>query len=223
MEDMIRREAQGDPNQNSGGPGGVPNPSRYKKAKGKESPSAPGASSTTEVPKQRAAWQKLGVAQPQTMLLGAFTGQGAGVSSRSHRHQDLLTLIHEAAAMRTDQSPYSSVMVSQGLRALPHRDCRNEGLNHLLVLGDYVGGELWVQSDDGAHFMEVEGECVPAKDVSKHGGWVSFDAAQYHEVRPFEGMRLSVALFMCKGLYRLQKEDWQQLGILGFDVKALQR
>eukprot|EP00971_Amphidinium_carterae_P102540 2029852-Amphidinium_carterae.1 len=108
--------------------------------------------------------------------------------------------------MRRDQSPYSSVMVSQGLRALPHRDGRNEGLNHLLVLGNYVGGNLWVHDEDGPLVMEVQGALVPASDVSGHGSWISFDASRYHE-----------------GLHRLAKEDWVQLGLLGFDVPALQR
>eukprot|EP00971_Amphidinium_carterae_P334824 6470319-Amphidinium_carterae.1 len=176
----------------------------------------------TLVPKQRPSWMKLGVSRPRTMLLGAYTSQGAGVSRRSHDHADLLHLIHRAAKWSGRGSPYSSIMVSKQLQARPHRDARNTGLNSLLALGSFTGGEILVESADGPLQMQLEdGTMVPAADITQKGQWVHFDASCFHEVRESTGERLSVVLFLCTGLHRLDETAWTELGVLGFDVEAL--
>eukprot|EP00971_Amphidinium_carterae_P222062 4408304-Amphidinium_carterae.2 len=132
------------------------------------------------VPRQGQSWKKLGVAQPRTMLLGAYTGQGAGISRLSVRHAVLIGIVHEAARWRCVQHPYSSLMVSMQLSAHPHRDMRNEGPNSLLVLGNYEGGQLLVEDKSGDLSFEVHGQTLRALDVSCHGEWVQLVSGFVH-------------------------------------------
>eukprot|EP00971_Amphidinium_carterae_P064052 1267844-Amphidinium_carterae.1 len=155
------------------------------------------------------------------MLLGAFTSQGAGVSSRSESFSDLLSAVHEAAAWRREDHPYSSVMVSMELSTGPHKDARNDGYNSVLVLGDYQGGEVLAEDPRGNLTMSIEGVEVPANKRSRREEWFYFDASKYHEGQSSTGARLSVALFLCKGLHRLSEEHWSRLCVLGFDVPRL--
>eukprot|EP00971_Amphidinium_carterae_P348844 6490701-Amphidinium_carterae.2 len=168
----------------------------------------------SHIPKQRQGWRKLGVVQPRTMLLGAFTSQGAGVSSRSESFSELLSAVHEAAAWRKEDHPYSSVMISMELSTEPHKDARNYGYNSVLVLGDYQGGDVLAEDPRGSLTMSTEGGKLPASKVSRHEEWFYFDASKYHEVQKSTGVRLSVALFLCQGLRRLSEEHWTRLHAL---------
>eukprot|EP00971_Amphidinium_carterae_P259087 5141644-Amphidinium_carterae.1 len=86
----------------------------------------------------------------------------------------------------------------------------------------FTGGELMLEDEYGDSHMSLDdGSVLSATMIGTKGEWICFDATKYHSVLLSEGKRLSVALFLCKGLHRLAEADWLNLESLGFDVETL--
>eukprot|EP00971_Amphidinium_carterae_P289002 5738574-Amphidinium_carterae.3 len=84
---------------------------------------------------------------PRSLLLGAVTTRGCGVTKATASWAEELAMMRELAACRKDDAEYVSVMVNQtDPRGLPgHQDIHNDAdsVNWLLPLGDFSGGPRW--------------------------------------------------------------------------------
>ena len=137
--------------------------------------------------------------------LGAHTSRGAHVLNKSWESpwSELLPLVHELARQRPAvcQHPYLSIAFVAGTSP-PHVDA-NEGLNSVITLGSYQGGELIV--NDKRH-------------ETRHR-WLTFDATAKHEVLPYTGWRISIALYTPRDHHLLTSTHWNWLTQLGFPVR----
>eukprot|EP00971_Amphidinium_carterae_P328776 6460829-Amphidinium_carterae.1 len=88
---------------------------------------------------------------PRSLLLGAYTTQGQGVS-RATEHQwtrEVLQLVHRLARLRPDEwgpLDYISVNLNQNPRLPAHRDKHNLSDTWLATGGGHTGGDLWIEA-----------------------------------------------------------------------------
>ena len=111
---------------------------------------------------------------------------------------------------------YTIVMLNNGFASHLHVDQDDpEGMSYTISLGDFEGGELLVQADDGESEIVVKhpirgapglrpGSKIRGKIVSSRITWVRFDALRPHKVMPITGgTRISLNYFTRLG--------WQEM------------
>eukprot|EP00971_Amphidinium_carterae_P037269 732394-Amphidinium_carterae.1 len=89
---------------------------------------------------------------PRSMLLGAYTRRGVGVTTNCGKHQDLLREIHKLARLRPHPhclTPYCAVQINAYSSLKAHRDMHNMGSTWLIACGPFKGGKLWLANDHG--------------------------------------------------------------------------
>ena len=93
--------------------------------------------------------RKKGIAHMRSCVFGIchkrlFGPSFGGAAANKHR-PDLWALIKQIPVPIS----YDSVQVNQNATAGPHKDKNNVGLSYILSIGDYVGGDLVIQSPEG--------------------------------------------------------------------------
>eukprot|EP00971_Amphidinium_carterae_P272653 5411297-Amphidinium_carterae.2 len=113
--------------------------------------------------------------------------------------------------------PFSSICITQNGQAPPHRDRNNSGMSSIVTCGTFRGGELLAEKEGGHKFIPIDGKAsVSADAVQCRGSWNYFSAQRWHMVLPFRGERISVALYCCRNLGRLSRQEHARLVQLGF-------
>eukprot|EP00971_Amphidinium_carterae_P246199 4889689-Amphidinium_carterae.1 len=148
---------------------------------------------------------------PRSVLLGAYTTRGAGITKRCgiKRWSKVLSLVHELAKRRGEgrnSVPYCAVQITatcNGQHLPAHTDGNNEGLTDIFVLGEFRGGTLRC---DG-------------KEIDAIGKWAVFDGCKSHQVDAYEGVRISVALYRPKGWQKLPTSVREDLIRHGFPIE----
>lgn len=107
---------------------------------------------------------------------------------------------------------WSSIMLNQNYKSLPHKDKNNDGMSCIVGFGDYTGGEL-----------NVEGTKYDIKHKPLH----MLAGEQLHFTEPWEGDRYSIVFFRIK-IFKNVKDKykdmdfWQMNALLGeYDDAAI--
>lgn len=165
----------------------------------------------------------------QGLLLGLYVfGGNVGVSSATTRHSWLSRLLVGAVRRANPDFRFTSIQLNYNYASRPHIDKNNLGASCAIGLGDYTGGELWVDDDEGdvPHTLdddedvsafytvgkEVQGRLVQIKDT-----WAMFDGNRLHFTQPFEGERYSIIFFCCDRYASTPTSARDELGEAGFD------
>ena len=74
---------------------------------------------------------------------------------------------------------YTTIQVNKNVMSMPHVDKNNVGPSKIIALGDFTGGELYIEG-------------VPFNIKNK---WKSFNGNKGHWVSPFKGERYSLVFF----------------------------
>jgi len=74
---------------------------------------------------------------------------------------------------------YTTIQVNKNVLSMPHIDKNNIGPSKIIALGDFIGGELY-----------IEGMPFNIKNI-----WKSFNGKRGHWVAPFTGERYSLVFF----------------------------
>eukprot|EP00971_Amphidinium_carterae_P339228 6476890-Amphidinium_carterae.2 len=176
---------------------------------------------------------------PRSLLIGAYTTQGEGVSRASQQSwvRDVLRLVLDLAKLRPPNlHPRGFLSVNLNHNALlpAHRDKHNLSETWLASFGDHVGGSLWVEAIDN-ELVDCAGELKPLPRALQGGApdglmgfvipikhtWTSFSGLRWHAVLPCRGHRLSVSLFSPRHVWRLTPSHWSLLRELGFATEQL--
>ena len=108
-----------------------------------------------------------------------------------------------------------------------HRDIQNMPghSNHALALGDYTGGRMWIEDDEGdstAWLADKKvGRELRGRWLDMHDKPVSFDARRYHMVEPHEGSMWALAAYVPQAYARATEQHRQALREAGFPLPAL--
>eukprot|EP00971_Amphidinium_carterae_P047379 933651-Amphidinium_carterae.2 len=144
---------------------------------------------------------------PRSVQLGVFTQRGRGITKDTYDFLSELQLIHHIAGMRSWCDRYLCISVNEmnaGDSLLAHVDGHNEDPNWTLLLGEFTGGELQVQQQDGSWSTKIQ----------RQGQWLRYSGKQPHRVSPvLSGRRWSVTLYTPGSWHQVHLDD-----LLGFPV-----
>eukprot|EP00971_Amphidinium_carterae_P002216 43868-Amphidinium_carterae.2 len=166
---------------------------------------------------------------PRSMLLGAYTRRGAGMTHATKKHAGMVALIHRLAAHRPEAArhePYLSIQVNSYNSLRTHVDQYNDGETWIISLGDFTGGRLWIADGDkdsvpSPHPTE-DTQGILGRYVNVKERWFKFNPKHPHAVEDSCGERFSIALFSpMRAARHLTKQHVDDLRDSGFNVEDL--
>ena len=107
--------------------------------------------------------------------------------------------------------PFTSIQINYNYSSVRHVVGNNVGPSFIRGLGEYDGGELIVEDEDG--------HGTTKKDVKSE--WVCFDGRVPHYTAEFQGERYSVIYFVQSSFSRVSRTDWEELIRMGFPLQSL--
>ena len=121
-------------------------------------------------------------------------------------------------------SKWSSFVISANNRQPIHRDVNNDPQysNHLIGVGSYTGGELWIEAPPGYEGQDalaqesVDGRRLGGRKVPTAGKCVAFSPQAWHGTCPWKGNRLVVSAFVCRGCKVAGEDLRKEVQTLGF-------
>ena len=149
---------------------------------------------------------------------GLLIRRGRGISVQDERCPQVLRLVHALALCRSVNHPYCAIQINhlqegQGLKA--HIDERNWGDSWCLAFGDYDGGELQIEQEEGGH-----------RAVRNYLRWVRIPHGRRHWVsKVTRGNRYSIVLYTPAGFTKALDEhpDWKKtLEEKGYQVPTVE-
>ena len=119
----------------------------------------------------------------------------------------------------------TSIQITKNLQSKPHKDKNNRGPSCIFGLGDWTGGELWVQDNRGRDLLELQediegigkrGDKLHGQKHSIKDGLIEFDGKRVHGTMEFTGERYAIILYSIGTAYQetpaLARGFLQQLG-----------
>ena len=128
------------------------------------------------------------------------------------------------ATGRFPQGTWSSIAVLFNPRMGLHRDIQNMPghSNHALALGDYTGGRVWIEDDEGdctAWLADKKGgRELRGRWLDMHDKPVSFDARRYHMVEPHARSMWALAAYVPQAYARATEQHREALRQAGFPL-----
>ena len=134
--------------------------------------------------------------------LGLFGHGGVVGVSNATGLREACIAVNRFLRTRFPDGTWSSIAVLFNPRMGLHRDIQNMPghSNHALALGEYTGGRVWIEDDEGDSPAWLEdkkgGRELRGRWLDMHDKPVSFDARRYHKVEPHEGSMWALAVPM---------------------------
>ncbi|OLP82986.1 Guanylate kinase [Symbiodinium microadriaticum] len=160
------------------------------------------------------------------LVLGLFShGRFSGITRDTAKHEKLTRYLTAYLKHHGLSGSTTSLSISRNVRALPHRDCHNAkaSVNHLVTLGQYVGGRLWVQAEGseivdpkGVVWRKINGKRVAGYYHDAHEQIVEFSPSNLHETEEFAGDRWSITAYTTRSVNTARLRDLHRLRQLGF-------
>ena len=158
------------------------------------------------------------------LALGLYShGTFSGVTRRSQDNRHLSKYLLEYLRHHGMSGTVTSLFVSKNVRATLHKDNHNlkDSCNWIHQLGDYTGGELWVEcrSESPPHdavWRNIGGQRVPGFLMKARGQTMAFHPQCRHETMPFRGDRYSITAYTSRSLAHAHPELRRDLRRLGF-------
>eukprot|EP00427_Karlodinium_veneficum_P026883 CAMPEP_0169210182 /NCGR_PEP_ID=MMETSP1016-20121227/15075_1 /TAXON_ID=342587 /ORGANISM="Karlodinium micrum, Strain CCMP2283" /LENGTH=384 /DNA_ID=CAMNT_0009287699 /DNA_START=31 /DNA_END=1185 /DNA_ORIENTATION=- len=147
------------------------------------------------------------------MCLGMVSNWvGIPMTSRATRERpNLAKLLTAFVKHEVPDFEFTSIQVNKDYAAALHVDKNNAGTSMIIGLGDYSGGQLWI--DDGGQYGRI---------VDLRNRWFKFDGNNAHGVVPFRGRRYTLVYFTRSATMggsvgeNPESGDAQRLSDLGF-------
>ncbi len=90
--------------------------------------------------------------RPRSMLLGAYTRRGCGVTMATEKRNTVVQWLHKLARARPEEmkGPYVAININHVSKLSIHRDRFNTNKRSVIIaVGNYEGGDLWVEDPNG--------------------------------------------------------------------------
>ena len=171
--------------------------------------------------------------QGKYLVFGAYSHGGMyGVTSRTKQYPHLVRyLLAYLKHWNGKAVPATSLALNLNCPVDLHRDVHNleQFPNHIIGLGNYQGGKLWVgHGPESSHEPKEEenacsqvlgtGDKVPgvAQDIWQQV--FKFPPKAWHKPLSWSGCRMTVSTFVTRGLQHLGEQEREQLQGLGFHL-----
>ncbi|CAE7780206.1 Zdhhc9 [Symbiodinium sp. CCMP2592] len=161
------------------------------------------------------------------MVLGLYVwGDKVDISTATRKFPFCTKLFARYAQQERPAFPFTSVQLNINLRSPPHVDGGNLGSSLITGVGDYAGGEVFVENAGGNSKFRVPHDVrgshykkdmvVQGFDVQVKGRWFEFDGNKLHATRPFTGDRCTLVFFTCSKYELASPSVRMALGKAGF-------
>ena len=157
--------------------------------------------------------------------IGAFNLAGRrGITQETSRHLLVIPALNTWLQRVFPAQTWTSLCINHNEQLALHHDRGNalHSLNHLIALGDFTSGQMFLEDASGDCSIWCDAsECWiqgRAHDVLEHG--LSFSAHLWHASMPWSGDRWAITAYTCSDFQALALEDRQQLERLGFPLPA---
>eukprot|EP00971_Amphidinium_carterae_P079055 1564125-Amphidinium_carterae.1 len=157
----------------------------------------------------------------KSVLLGAYTRQGCGVSKHTKSKASLLPHLHQLAKTRpsaqlgTEEGAeeYTSIQLNKVSELMVHQDRFNQGCNWVISISVDVKGR---HHPPGLPESPLRGQYYDTRYT-----WLKFNPKLKHAVEPVTGTRVSLVFFTPQRLSALSEEHWDTFIEFGFPCEQL--
>ncbi|CAE7537698.1 RE1 [Symbiodinium sp. CCMP2592] len=164
--------------------------------------------------------------QGSAVLCGLYAVGGfRGVSSFTMRCPDLVRYLNGFLKNRDPDGVWTTVYLSHNACMLPHRDLMNasEFPIRAQAVGDFKGGGLWLQDDEGTVCRVLpDGSKCPGSVYDLRRGPVVFPGKCWHASEDWIGDRWVLSAFVPREFRSAIKGCYDQLLSLGFPVPNIE-
>ena len=156
--------------------------------------------------------------------LGLFGHGGMVGVSNATGQREACSAVNRFLKSRFPNGTWSSIAVLFNPRMGLHRDIQNMPghSNHALALGDYTGGRVWIEDDEGDSTAWLEdkkgGRELRGRWLDMHDKPGSFDARRYHMVEPHEGSMWALAAYVPQAYARATEQHKKALRDASFPL-----
>lgn len=143
----------------------------------------------------------------KTIVLG-FTRSivyGPSVSQATRQNSETVATLLALLRNHAPDFKVSSILINCNFCRLLHTDKGNLGETHMLTVGDFTGGDLWI---------------YPGRVEPTRGRWVTFDGRLPHCTFPYHGERYSIVFFASRYALRVPSHVLLELSQYGFDTDS---
>ena len=167
-------------------------------------------------------------------VLGLFKhGAEVGITQLSLEIPETCRYLNGFATEHKAVGGWTSISVNHNVALQPHWDFGNlrGTLNNLIGLGDYSGGQLWVQLFDN----EVDGEKhvewmlsdrnekMPGRVLSREHRCIHCEPERVHSTLPWSGDRFTLSVYTNRALPEITSLQHQMLCSLGFPLPRVNK
>ena len=158
---------------------------------------------------------------------GTIRARGVVGVSNATGLREACIAVNRFLKSRFPDGTWTSIAVLFNPRMGLHRDIQNMPghSNHALALGEYTGGRVWIEDDEGDSTAWLEdkkgGRELRGRWLDMHDKPVSFDARRYHKVEPHEGSMWALAAYVPQAYARATEQHRQALREASFPLPAL--
>ncbi|OLP95510.1 hypothetical protein AK812_SmicGene22336, partial [Symbiodinium microadriaticum] len=94
--------------------------------------------------------------------------------------------------------------------------------NHAIALGEFSGGRVWIEDDEGDFFVRLNSEKgereLRGRWIDMHDKPVTFGARRYHMVEPHQGSMWALAAYVPQAYARSTEQHREALREAGFPL-----
>ena len=129
--------------------------------------------------------------------------------------------------MRDPLFQFISIQLNKDYASRLHVGRYNLGPSYLTALGDFTGGELWLEGPTGQIPVLLpervgptykKGQTYYGHALKTRHKWLRFDGRRLHGTMPFEGERYSFIFYSCCRADQVEPEIRDQLQAVGFPL-----
>ena len=157
-----------------------------------------------------------------TVTLGQFTHGGVGgITRATELIPEATRFFNRYLTLQGATGPRSSLTIGINSCLSYRRDVHNVGMNSTIALGQFSGGQVWVEDPEGSDWREISPDRWMRGQLHKtHHRLLSFSPKDLHRVEPHRGERWSITGFQTRSACRLSMSGQAALGALGFNLQG---
>ena len=139
-------------------------------------------------------WVKVGnpIKSQNFGLVRKFKLAGLHPSNYNTKHPDIYEALKQIINILDPTFEYDGITVNKNVEALPHRDKNNKGISLIIGFGNYTGGGLYVEENDGNFKLHD----INHKPLYFNG------STQTHYTEQFSGTRWTIIYYKLKNRHR---------------------
>ena len=142
----------------------------------------------------------------------------SGITSLSFQKPRLLKYLNAFMTHHGALGPRTSITINCGAHLAYHRDHNNLGMNYIYGLGEYHGGQIWIEDKDRRQICPGKWLQGRLHDIKERV--LGFNPRAFHGPEPWTGRRWTITAYQTRSVKKLDGSRRVELRGLGFDTRG---